>query len=153
MLRSLPLLLLALFAFEANAAFSMFVHVTPENQKEYGFHVCVDRNYLDTELVEVRIRGEQPLRGGWLIITHEYVDESGQQFREYIWNDNATDSPIESITDLQHDEEYGVTRVLLPQDAFPRSYLYFDFPEPVFDGGFYFSIDLSTFADSAKDDC
>ena len=131
----------------------MFVHVTPENQEEYGFDVCVDRDYLDMDLIEVMIRGERPLRGGWLITTREYVDPSGQQFRQYIWDETAADSPIESITDLAHDEEAGVTRVLLPRDIFPRSYLYFDFPEPVFDGGFYFSIDLSTFAEIAGDDC
>ena len=143
---------LMLVASAASAAFSQFVHVTPENQDEYGFGVCVDWNYLDMELVEVMISGERPLRGGWLITTHEYVDPAGQQFRQYIWGETA-DSPIESITDLQHDEEAGVTRVLLPREMFSRTYLYFDFPEPVFDGGFFFSIDLSTYADSAKDDC
>ena len=152
-MRSTLFAALVLVASVAGAAFSAFVHVTPDNQQEHGFDVCINRNYLDMQLTEIRIRGERPLKGGWLITTREYVEPSGQRFREYIWDDSIDDSPIESITELQHDEEAGATRVLMPQEMLSRSYLYFDFPEPVFDGGFFYSIDLSTFAQFDSERC
>ena len=153
MKRAVFLAAVVLFAIKANAAFSAFAHVTPETQEQYGFEVCVDRGALDTESVNVSVRAERPLRGGWQITTFRYVEPEGQEFRRFIWDETAEDSPIESIAELRYDDESGMPIVSVPRGAFMRSYLYFDFPEPVFDGGYYFSIDLSTFAGFDSDEC
>lgn len=153
MIRAAFLAAIVLFATKANAVFSAFAYVTPETQEQYGFEVCLDRGSLDTESVNVSVRSERPMKGGWLITTFRYVEPEGQEFRRFIWDETAEDSPIESIAELRYDEESGTPIVSVPRDTLLRSYLYFDFPQPVFDGGYYFSIDLSTFAGFESDEC
>ncbi len=153
MARTALLLAVMLFSAATIAVFSAFAHITPDTQKQFGFEVCVEQGILDTDPVEVSVRAEGPLTGGWLITTSEYVGPEDQEFRQYIWYDTVSESPIESIENLRYDEENGVSRASVPREVFLRSYLYYDFSEPVFDGGYYYSIDLSTFAGFDSDDC
>ena len=130
----------------AAAVFSALAHITPDTQAEFGFDVCVDQGALDSGYVDVGVRWVRPLPGGWLITTTEYVEPDGQAFRRYIWNDAISESPIESIERLRFDDEAGASVARVPRELLSRSYMYYDSSEPIFDGGFFYSIDLSTFA-------
>ncbi len=148
--RTLFLIAFALIALEANAVFSGFAYVTPETEADYPIEVCVDQS--GTGPIEVSVQFEHGSKRGWLITTHHYLDRHSQEFRQILWDDSATDSPIESISRLQYDGETEITRVSVPRELFARSYLYFDFPRPVYDGGWYYSVDLSTFS-GVDEDC
>jgi hypothetical protein len=147
------LIFLVLYAAPCYATWSGLAHVTPETQEKFKIRVCIAEVPTDNLSVEVYVWTRRADATGWVITTKEYVQPSRQSFRRYIWNDQIDDSPIESIESIEYDEVPIPIRVYLNRSLLSRSYVYFDWPTPIFDGGYYYSIDLSTFADRVQHKC
>ncbi len=147
---------LLLIATVGNARWSAFAHVTPETREDFDLPVCVVSTKTGRENVTIQVQTYEPSgfsKVAWLITTTEHLDSTDQEFRKYIWNDTESDSPIISIELLERQSEIEGISVTLPQSEMRRAYIYVDFPRPVNDGGYYYSIDLATFADHRDKGC
>jgi len=147
------LLFFTVYAISAHATWSALAHVTPETQDKYNVRVCIADVPWNKPTVDVFVWFPTPRGSGWIITTREYVQPNEQGFRRYIWNNEIEESPIESISAIEYDEVKIPTRTQVTKGLLSRSYLYFDAPTPIFDGGYYFSIDLSTYADHVQTEC
>ena len=146
-------LLLTLYSVAAYARWSALAHVTPDTQEKYRLRVCIAEVPYDRLFVEIFVWLRGAGANGWVITTREYVQPSEQGFRRYIWSDRIDESPIESIESIEYDEVLNPARAYLPKSRLSRSYVYFDWPTTVADGGYYYSIDLSTYAGHIQNEC
>ena len=144
---------LLLIAHGALADWAKFVHVTPDTRAEYRIEVCVStsESKLNTVMVVVPL-GELSEQDAWLITTGSYVGPKYQEFREFLWSDRRDDSPITSITKLEYLHKSFVL-VEISEVKMSGSYIYVDYPTPVFDGGYYYSVDLGTFIGVDDGEC
>lgn len=148
--------LLLLQASAAQAVFSAFVVITPENEKEHGIHVRVsplgegDGKYILTVPVVTDFQKT------WLVLSRDRLNGRDQNLREFIWSSGKKGDPgIVDLTELHPDAKYPETadsniryaEILLDKEIVDRSYVYIDYPGAIFDGGFYYSIDLGSYLD------
>lgn len=143
-----------LVSFPALALFSEFVSVSPTNEishqdmrptiKSQGNNVVINVPYIE---------GEQKY---WLIISDQRLPKHKQNFREAIWSVNAVHSGIMLIAPLgyqfqqQRDkltikDEKPEIQIVLPRTLAMHSYVYYDYPKSVYDGGTYYTIDIPSF--------
>lgn len=168
MMRFIPTICcLLLISGDAIAAWAALANVTPETREEYGIEVCVSQSKVEPGTAVIRLPMPEPSkdefeqifgRATWLITTSKYVEPMDQGFRVYIWDDvvpeeRGLESPIQSIELLEWREDIEGVEVEISKDLMERSYLYIDYQQMVIDGGYYYSIDLSTFVDTDDGDC
>ncbi len=125
------------------AIFSQFVRVTPKVKSDHLLKVRVEEqgdNYLIT-LSEIK------KSNGWQIELDKSVTPDHQNFRELIWSDHYPYAKVVKKSEILTSEK-GSTKVLkikVSKTKVKSTYLYFDYPTMIMDGGFYFTVDLSSF--------
>jgi len=152
----------SIFFTEASfAQVSAFVVITPENEAEHSFQIQVETVPERKNYSRVRVIG--PIDGrrqAWVIVCKEYVNASGQNFRNYLWY-RGVNKNIQRVRRLHPGQtrpngftaqEHEYVEVDLPRDQIRRAYIYIDYPSEVDDGGYYYSIDLAFYleADQGK---
>ncbi|MCI5208867.1 MAG: hypothetical protein D3910_08750 [Candidatus Electrothrix sp. ATG2] len=90
----------------------------------------------------------------WLVIASKPLLEKEQELRTPIWGQGEMSRSIELLAKLSPMKYEQVTKenykeskyiVTISRDLAYRSYVYIDFPRLVFDGGYYYSIPLSSY--------
>ena len=90
----------------------------------------------------------------WLIEGTKQLQPNDLEFREYIWSGKDENNHVKSkrkieviegelVPDQNQSKLYLEVSIL--KDKINRSYVYLDFPNVVFDGGFYYTIDLPSY--------
>lgn len=135
------------------AAFSAFVIITPENEANHPF--LIQAQPMENQPNHTRIRVIGPVAGHkkvWLIVCKQSLLPTSQNFRTTIWEGRNNEDEIVNINQLNPgvitlpetgSQEYAYVEVILSSDEMQSSYLYIDYPHQVFDGGYYYSIDLA----------
>lgn len=125
----------------AHAVFSAFVIITPDNEKEHGFHVKIspfgerDGKYILT------VPAVDGGNNAYLMISRSRLEGKWQNIRNYMLSRGEEGDPG-IITMLKVDPG---DEILLDKYVIHRSYIYIDPPHGMFDDGFYYSIDLSSY--------
>ena len=137
----------------AIAAFSSFVVITPENEAKHPFLIQPQPVENQANLTRIRVIG--PVDGHkkvWLIMCKQTLRPASQNFRSTIWEAIENDKEIVKISQLKSgqislsetgSQQYAYVEVVLSSDEMKRSYIYIDYPGEVYDGGYYYSIDLA----------
>lgn len=146
-------------SFSVSAEWAKFAHVTPDNQKEYG--ISVDfmpvSGRPDNYNIHIQLRNVDTDKHAWLIVTPTPTTEDMQFLRNLIWQVKPTDHDILVKTKLfpvvtGNEESDGDTLtnywLELDRETLSRSYVYIDFPEGTFDGGYFYSVDLASYGKS-----
>lgn len=137
----------------AFAAFSEFVVITPANDSEHGFLIQAKTATGRTNQKRVRVIG--PMNGDkvvWLVLCKKAVQSDEQNFRTVIWGEEKARKDITRVIRLNrgrimvpesggHEQAY--VEVTLSDEHMARGYIYIDYPRPVDDGGYYYSVDLA----------
>ena len=152
--------LLLLAAQGALAVFSEFVHITPERRDDYGLEVCVSSDAKDINSVLIRVRiPKDGHKVAWLITSTSHLDPEEQKFLNNIWKDPegkspSSDSPIVKLSLIEHtDGDPENVQIERPRGEMSNSYVYVDFPNVVFDGGYFYSVDLDAFSEIDDSEC
>lgn len=142
------------------AAFSEFVSITPKNEEEHNIHVTVISLDNKKDQYAVKIPLMITDKHTWLIICKNPLSPKKQNFREYIWSSGKEgDKGILVITKLHLDKDGSelkdknmekYSEIMIHKDLIKRAYIYIDYSSPIFDGGFYYSIDLQSYLPYAK---
>ena len=139
---------ITLLTYNGGAIFSQFVRVTPEVKSDHLLKVKV-REQKDNYLVTL---SDIKKAYGWQIELDKSVIAEQQNFRELIWNDHYPYAKVVKKSEILTNKK-GLPKVLkikIPKDKINSTYFYFDYPTMIMDGGFYFTVDLSSFVKSAK---
>lgn len=157
-------LLLTLLAPAASARFSKFACISPDTPNPDGAlqvvpEVTFSSAAQDQVTVRVTIAPRNQQYDGrqcWLIICKKPVNPDRQDFRHAILLPKQPRDDIERITPLT--AAPGVSpsaggaasaarsiAVQLSRELASRAYIYIDYPSPVMDGGYYFSIDIPSY--------
>lgn len=141
----------------AMAAFSRFVVITPANEAKYPLLIQVEAVPGHERRSRIRVVGDVGSdQRAWLVVCRESVDPGGQYFRDVFWFD-AKDANIERYIQLfseqtrvpgRGDHLYPYVELELSHEQMRRAYIYIDYPYPVDDGGYYYSIDLAYYLES-----
>ena len=154
MIKVIPLFLL-LFAQQAIASWSAFAVVTPESQSRYD--VDIKSSVSNSGTCTVKFDAIQyPHKHAWLILTSRKLSKREQELRYFIWeHTNAPPSlilisKISPATDQMKFMDYGNVNdayyeILVKNQSGHNAYIYIDYPRPVDDGGYYYSIDLGAY--------
>jgi len=154
-------LFILFFTAQAHASWSAFAYITPETQEKYKLEVSISP--IDGVRKKFLIRFNAvgyDSKLAWLIVTEEPLSEKGQELRDYIWSGVKTESEILikskmmptgiggfSSKDKKKERFYEIE---LDSELIKRAYIYIDFPSMVFDGGYYYSVDLGAFLENRQ---
>ena len=153
-MRSSFLIIAVLFSSVAFGAWAGFAHVTPDTREKYGMPVCVSSIPGQPGLARVVFPlNKDSWVHAWLIITEQYFPPRKQNFREYIWSRSKDESRIQLRAKLHRMDDRDFAEVVISRATMSRAYIYIDYPREVYDGGWYYSIDLSTFVGIDEDEC
>ena len=166
MKRIITMTLLA-FAIEATASWSKFAHVTSENEDTYKFNISVQRQSSNPEIYDIKFRSDffDPNRSlgkcAWLIISKRELTPEEQIRRFDIWKPDSVNEDLLVVAKLlpkfdmvldEEDNRYKTAQrdfeLTLHESMINHAYIYIDFPRSVFDGGYYYSIDLATYIEN-----
>lgn len=146
-------LVLLLVTFPTFASFSMFLSISPANEnnnqdirptiKSKGDSVAVSIPYIEGE------------RKYWLIVSDKMLPTHKQNFRDVIWSGNIVHPGIILIAPLgypfqEHPDQLvskdkPEIQIVLPRTLAMHSYIYYDYPKSIYDGGFYYTIDIPSY--------
>ena len=149
-------ILIAIWSVPALAMISIFINVepdTPYKLDEYIESMRVEKMEDGRFLVKVP---ESRYKHIWLITCSEELKDDQKELRGGIWKSNKYDSAIDvparlgdghapTCTKEDMSAKDGFVDVILNSDLMSRSYIYIDYPDPVQDGGHYYSIDLPAY--------
>lgn len=139
------------------ASWSRFAYVTPKTEKDYELSVYITptNQFKTTYLIRLPAVS-YPSKQAWLIVTPTSISPTEQNQRERFWSKELNTENVEAIiplrpkgipifqkTDNSNKEKFY--EVVIPADQIDRTYIYIDFPTPVYDGGYYYSIDIGTY--------
>lgn len=153
-LNELVATVLLAFAFSAAAvaSWSRFVVITPANESEYPIVVRVEAVPGDEGRSRIRVIGDiGKWQRPWLVVCRTSVDPCGPYFRDMFWF-GADNEKVELWMQLFPEQTlvpgwrghlYPYVELKLSPEQMHRAYIYIDFPHPVDDGGYYYSIDLA----------
>lgn len=153
MLRSLLVLTFLLVASAVSADFSQFVSISPNNENKYQeVRPVITRQ---ENLVTVRVPYRDGPKKYWLIVSDKPLRNGEQEFRDFIWKGAGTRTDIILLVPLGPSvqrkqggdirDENSEIQLILPYQLAQRAYIYHDFPMLVFDGGFYYTIDIPSY--------
>ncbi len=148
-------LVILMLTSQAQADWSGFAHVTPSSEAELKLKVSMTpvENQPGKYSVKLEAVGYNH-KLAWLIIAKNALSPDGQQLRDYIWSGAKTEQDILVKVKLmptgiggfaQKEETEKFYVIELSSNLIERSYIYIDFPSPVFDGGYYYSIDIGAY--------
>ena len=153
MIKYIPILLL-FYSGLANAVFSAFVNINSESQENNEFNIEVkptnEKNKYSINLS--MMYGEK--RYAWLIICENSLSSKKQNFRNYIWHSDSEGRNIIVKIPLDfkknrfsedREDNLSYANLILDKKFIKSSYIYIDSPVPIFDGGFYYAIDLGSY--------
>jgi len=141
---SIPLILL-IVSFPAFGIFSQFVSISPANEKNHQDMRPTIKSKGDSVAITIPyIDGEQKY---WLIVSDKMLPTQKQNFREVIWSGNVVHSGIVLIAPLGYhfQEQKPAIQIVLPRALAMHSYIYYDYPKSIYDGGFYYTIDIPSY--------
>ena len=155
---SLAFSLLALgLSWRAFGASSEFVVITPQNDAEHAFLVQAHREAAQPDRTRVRVTWPMDrYQQVWLVVCEKSLVAEEQNFRFLMWGETEGYERVISIRRLERRRMtlaetdslgYSYLEIALPNEQMARSYLYIDFPRPVDDGGYYYSVDLAYYLD------
>ena len=163
------MVILLAFVIEATASWSKFAHVTSENKDTYKLNISAQRQSSNPEIYDIKFRSDffdlnRPLgKCAWLIISKRKLTPDEQIRRFDIWKPDRVNEDLLVVAKLQPkfdmvlDEEEKRYKPIqrdfeltLHENMIQHAYIYIDFPRSVFDGGYYYSIDLATFIENKK---
>lgn len=142
--------LLAGVLFEGARGGSAFAHITPETEEEHqiGVRMLPVEGRNDKYRIVVPWSGElDESRNCFLIVCSHPVPAERQDFRSYIWNEDRSREDVLLVAPLLT-RGFGQSQYvecMLDDFLMTRSYLFVDAKGPMADGGYYYSIDLSTY--------
>jgi hypothetical protein len=159
-----PILLLV-FANQALARWSSFVVVTPMSQSKEQEIVIPGKKSWEQLHVEAKVSHQggmctvklrpvgYPSKQAWLVITSKQLSKKEQDLRSTIWGQSIQDPNIILKTKLSPYTVWVVNddftdayyELAISKTESQYAYIYIDFPVPVEDGGFYYSIDVGAF--------
>lgn len=140
-----------LYTHQVWGIFSQHVRVTPEN---YGKHK-LKVQFITENDESVRVTVEGKILAGlsnFLITMPNRISEDRQNFRYLIWkNGDENALQAQSIKTLKANPTQADAKVFsvvfhIKQEELNQAYLYLDYPTPILDGGFYYTVDLPLFA-------
>jgi hypothetical protein len=130
------------------ADWSAFAHVTPETEKEYEVSVKLTsvKNKKNTYHVKVNAIGYDE-KHAWLITAPKDVKPEEQDFRNFIWYPKSVKKEKLKKTELHPKGKKNnlYYEIEISSNKIYSSYIYIDFPSPIEDGGYYYSIDLKSY--------
>lgn len=153
-------ILMVFFLTLANSSFaswSRYAYVTPETEAEYELNVQIERADSKNKTYLIRLDAIAfPSKQAWLIVTPKPLSASEQNQRSRFWGDKLNTENVESIVplrltgipifpqsnDIKSDLFY---EIVISESQMHRTYIYIDFPTPVADGGYFYSIDLGSY--------
>lgn len=135
--------------FNAYGIFSQFVHISNGNEKEHNIKVNVEAKENQNYKYKIKLPMLDDHKHCWLIICKDKLPPEKQNFRNYIWYDGPARYDIILKSKMQPTSDKEI-QFILNKDFIKKSYVYIDFSQPVFDGGFYYSIDLDTYLKEIK---
>lgn len=159
---NMKIIISALLIFLMNQAFaswSGFAAVTPESKSKYNIDLKTTISPKSENCTVTMQALAYPSKHAWLILTSKQLSEKEQELREFIWNGSLEPSSLvkkiklspggadkngeENIKNLYY--EFTISEV-----ESKGAYVYIDFPDLVFDGGYYYSIDVGAFCTQAR---
>ena len=138
-----------------HASWSDFAHVTPATEKEYNLRVQLIPLDTGESRFKIKCRAvgfDEKL--AWLIITEKALSSQEQRQRAHLWGSAQPEKAIrlktlilpEGVGALMEEEEAPLFyEVELDAELMKTAYIYIDFPFPVKDGGYFYSIDLNAY--------
>jgi hypothetical protein len=128
--------------------FSKFINITPPTQQEHNITVSISPE--KNESYTVSFLWKNSSKHCWLIVFKEGdAPKTQRNFRDFIWNKNLDMKSVEKIEPLLGNTD-GVIELKLAKEAINRSFIIIDFPQIVFDGGFFYTIDLPEFFEAIE---
>ena len=124
------------------ADFSAFERVTPASEeRDHHPKVKLEKSEENKYLLSISNVGKH----AWLVVCTAERKQSKREFREVIWSTpGAKSDDIELIVPLMLGTDRA-SQIQLSGELISRSYIVIDFPNPVFDGGFHYTIDVPEF--------
>ncbi|NCC52132.1 MAG: hypothetical protein EOM20_13065 [Spartobacteria bacterium] len=127
------------------------MRVDSSNDEDTGFRVTVLRT-TNTNRFRVIISSKEsnekssqgPQRQGYFILCKKPQTPSGQDFRQCLRGDYASHQDVLTVVPLKKNRE-GNWDFVLDAQQMDRAYLFVDYAVLMFDGGFYYCINLSTY--------
>lgn len=147
-------LALLFMAGQVQASWSAFAQVTPETENRYDIDVSVTPVEGSESRYFVTIDDISFAQHAWLIVTSKEQPDEQQELRYHIW---ASDLSVENIIILARlnpngEEVSGGTadgrnsyEIVMDSELLKHAYIYIDYPTTIFDGGYYYSVDLNAF--------
>jgi hypothetical protein len=141
----------------ALADFSQFVSVSPDNEnKNQEVRPIIARK---ENVVTVRVPYRDGPKKYWLIVSDKPLRNGEQEFRDFIWKGAGTRTRTRTDIALlvplgpsvqrkqggDIGDEKSEIQLILSYQLAQRAYIYYDFPTLVFDGGFYYTIDIPSY--------
>ena len=160
-IKRLALLLTLLITTPAYAVWSGFAALS----KETSFHSATTKPQIEVHsiakkeknicTVKIYPKAEYPSKQAWLVFAkkHLSVDEQ-KKLRSFIWGHTKKPEFLALITKLavmqnnhypQKSPENNLYKISLDHSMTKHVYVYIDFPGPVLDGGYYYSIDINSY--------
>ena len=160
-LLSASALVLLISAPSLYAPFAAHQVIHPKNQKDLEFHIVM---YSSEDSPYVRIDVAFNQKSPHLVICKEprpSIPQDGfRKYLDYTFTPQNPSEAIEAITQLASSqkvlsvgtEKKESVTLILHKTVLERAYLCFDFPEPniVFDGGYYYTVDLPAYLKQLK---
>lgn len=146
-------LILLLHTSLAIAAWSGYAVVTPETQSEYQVDIKATVSPAGNCTIQFDAIG-YPMKHAWLILSSSKQSKKQQALRNYIWGEADAPKDLVLITELKpfikkktskDDNEQAYYAFMLSNQIAHSAYVYIDFSGPVFDGGYYYSIDIGAY--------
>ena len=141
------------YVVSSHAAFSRFVAITPDNEKEYPFLIQVQPVKDIKSQSRIKVSGSFVRdKHVWLIVCEKPLQSKQLYFRDYIWYGVDKGTQVVRLKKLQvhklvtekaEKQTLPYVEIVLNHEEMRRAYLYIDFPTPVKDGGYYYAIDLA----------
>ncbi|WP_297820830.1 hypothetical protein [uncultured Paraglaciecola sp.] len=136
----------------AHAVWAKFVHVTPMSPEPPKVDVSVSQSDGDEVSIELVFPEHYGGKKAWLITSKAtfFVNEQ-ERFRYTLSGDNAQDTALQNVDEVVRlnptsgGEKFVVFNLTLDMATARRSIVYYGHTRTVFDGGYFYSVDLQSF--------
>ena len=145
--------LLLLISSSANAGWSSFVRITPENMNEYKLDISFEKLLTQNKYLikfddpKIKVSRMVSYKTAWLVLAKATLTEKQQNHSTYLGTKNIPENilSVSKISEEFNWDEQRLFSVLLDNSIIDRSYIYVGTDQPVNDGGLFYSIDLNAF--------
>lgn len=125
------------------AVFSAFERITPTKENPHDHHPKVELKKIEKN--EYLLTVSKAKGHAWLIVCEKEREVYERELRGVIWKyPNAKTDDIEHISEVEISDK-RIVEFRISEDIISRCYIAMDFRTPVFDGGYYYTIDIPEF--------